>query len=246
MTPKSRCVMIHAAGGEFTFFKPILAGKVELMPTVVKLWTCARESLAAWLRHKAARRGCVLGSLALALTLRGDAEKPSSPAPRGSEVPRPAVEGPVTGGKGRTTFDLATVGYTESEYFFSGTARSYVNAGSFGADGKWSVTPGETAAYKTRMLVIRPIEAGKFNGSVVVEWLNVSGGIDAAADWIMMHTELIRDGFAWVGVSAQFVGVEGGPALMGVRSIPLNHRRVAVGVPFGHVCERNPSGRQYL
>jgi hypothetical protein len=43
---------------------------------------------------------------------------------------------------------------------------------------------------------------------VVVEWLNVSGGVDAAPDWVTQHTELVRDGFAWVGVSAQKAGVE--------------------------------------
>ena len=48
----------------------------------------------------------------------------------------------------------------------------------------------------------------RFNGTVIVEWLNVSGGADAGADWMLGHTELIREGFAWVGVSAQSVGVD--------------------------------------
>ena len=42
---------------------------------------------------------------------------------------------------------------------------------------------------------------------MVVEWLNVSGQVDANPDWTMTHNELIRDGFAWVGVSAQAVGL---------------------------------------
>lgn len=33
-----------------------------------------------------------------------------------------------------------------------------------------------------------------FNGTVIVEWLNVSGGAGASPDWIQMHTELIRSG----------------------------------------------------
>ena len=59
----------------------------------------------------------------------------------------------------------------------------------------------------------RPVRRRDFNGTVVVEWLNVSGGADAAPDWIHMHDELIREGYAWVGVSAQAVGLnalEGG------------------------------------
>src|SRR6185312_1859012 len=47
----------------------------------------------------------------------------------------------------------------------------------------------------------------KFDGTVIVEWLNVSGGVDANPDWTLTHNELIRDGFAWVGVSAQAIGV---------------------------------------
>jgi hypothetical protein len=55
--------------------------------------------------------------------------------------------------------------------------------------------------------VIRPIDPAKFNGTVVVEWLNVSAGSDIAFDWTMAHNEMIRLGVAYVGVSAQAVGV---------------------------------------
>jgi len=141
-------------------------------------------------------------------------------------VPTPTVEGPVTGGHGTpfvaaTTFDLGAVGYMQEEFFISGTATAYTSATPLTSDGHWTVTPGDTAPYKTRILVYRPIRPGDFNGTVVVEWLNVSGGLDAAADWIGMHTELIREGCAWVGVSAQFVGVEPGESLLGIVPFPL-------------------------
>lgn len=98
----------------------------------------------------------------------------------------------------------------QQEYFISGTARAYTNTGELESDGTWSVEPAGSKSYKTRILVYRPIDPDDFNGSVVLEWLNVSGGLDAAPDWTSMHIELIRGGYAWVGVSAQFVGVEGG------------------------------------
>ena len=143
-----------------------------------------------------------------------------------ADVPVPTIEGPVTGGKGSpfvetTSFDLATVGYVQDEFFLSGTASLYVSAGPLGTDGKWTVTTGDTAPYKTRIVVYRPGNTKRFNGTVIVEWLNVSGGVDAGPDWLQAHTELIRHGFAWVGVSAQYVGVEGGPGLVNVVSIPL-------------------------
>ena len=86
------------------------------------------------------------------------------------------------------------------------------------ANGRWSVTRSTSASYKTRLIVYRPSNPKKFNGTVVVEWLNVSVGSDTAPDWIGDHTELIRQGFAYVGVSAQAIGVNGGTAVLGAGS----------------------------
>ena len=131
-----------------------------------------------------------------------------------AQVPTPTVDGPITSPGSAfvasTSFDLGQVGYRQEEYFLSGTATAYTSAAPLTSDGAWSVTPGDTAGYKTRILVNRPIDPKKFNGTVVVEWLNVSGGLDAAPDWIARAHEIIRDGCAWVGVSAQNVGVEAG------------------------------------
>ncbi len=142
-----------------------------------------------------------------------------------AEVPSPTLEGPVTGGGkpfiASTTFDLALVGYEQAEYFISGTASAFTSAAPLTSDGRWTVTPGETAGYKTRVLVHRPTSPKEFNGTVVVEWLNVSGGLDASPDWTDAHTELIRDGFAWMGVSAQYAGVEGGGTILGIVDLPL-------------------------
>ena len=74
----------------------------------------------------------------------------------------------------------------------------------------WSVKTTTTAHYKTRMLVRHPTDPAKFNGTVLVEWLNVSGGVDADAEFSFGHVELLRSGFAYVGVSAQATGVVGG------------------------------------
>jgi len=108
---------------------------------------------------------------------------------------------------GFTSFDLAEVGYEQSEVFFSGTASSYAMTASANNDGKISAVATSPATYTSRAVVVRPINRRRFNGTVIVEWLNVSGGADAGADWMLGHTELIREGFVWVGVSAQSVGV---------------------------------------
>ena len=77
------------------------------------------------------------------------------------------------------------------------------------------MSPAETADYITRIVVLTPDRA-RFNGTVLVEWLNVSGGIDAPAVWMMAHREMVRAGYGYVAVSAQRVGVEGGTNLMGI------------------------------
>jgi hypothetical protein len=141
-----------------------------------------------------------------------------------AQVPVPAIDGPITSPGSAfvqaTTFDLATVGYVQEEFFLSGSATAYANVGPLDADGVWTVTPADAAAYKTRIVVHRPVAKKKFSGTVFVEWLNVSGGLDAAPDWTFTHVELIRSGHAWVGVSAQKVGVDGGASL-NVVNLPL-------------------------
>src|SRR5205823_882901 len=82
--------------------------------------------------------------------------------------------------------------------------------------------PSTTAPYTTRAVVRRPIDPKKFNGTVIVEWLNVSGGVDAGPDWTLTHNELIRDGFAWIGVSAQAVGLNATKNADPTRYVPLS------------------------
>jgi hypothetical protein len=140
----------------------------------------------------------------------------------------PAVTGPVTGGQGviqlqGTSFPLSSVGYEQSEYFLSGTAASYAPVTPLGANGEWQVAPATTAPYTTRIVVDRPTNPAKFNGTVIVEWLNDTAGFDTAAEWIAGHDELIRDGFAWVGVSAQQVGVNALKEADPVRYAALSH-----------------------
>jgi hypothetical protein len=65
-----------------------------------------------------------------------------------------------------------------------------------------------------------PAKAADFSGTVVVEWLNVSGGVDADPEWVSTSEEIVRAGDAWVGVSAQRIGVEGGPVITKVENVP--------------------------
>lgn len=129
-------------------------------------------------------------------------------------VPNPVVTGPIASGAipGSATRDyvffatdhpLAVNGYVEEEFFIEGTANRYdtppLATGSIVSSGH---------PYKTRIVVRRPAEADKFNGTVLVEWINVTNGFDAENVWFFAWEHVLRAGYAWVGVSAQRVGVE--------------------------------------
>jgi hypothetical protein len=132
------------------------------------------------------------------------------------------LTGPITTGHvieplSAHSLDLAANGYVQQEYFASGTATAF-KADSMPSDGKWTITPTTTASYKTRILVRRPANPARFNGTVIVEWMNVSVA-ESAPDWDFLNPMLMREGYAYVAVSAQALGVEGGKALLGSASL---------------------------
>jgi Alpha/beta hydrolase domain len=104
--------------------------------------------------------------------------------------------------------DLGALGYEASEFYVDGDAHSYNNVSPLTADGAWSVEADlTTAPFKTRIQVLKPADPSRFNGTVYVEWMNVSAGFDATPDWGYAHVEIARQGAAYVGVSAQAVGL---------------------------------------
>lgn len=127
-----------------------------------------------------------------------------------------SISGPITGGSkgwafGGPVVDLAALGYQQEEFFVEGEAARYgpVPGTELGWDGRWQVEPVETSPYKTRMVVVRPVDPAAFNGTVIVLWNNVSAGYEnfGGGD----SPELFEGGYAYVAVSAQRVGVHGRP-----------------------------------
>jgi hypothetical protein len=150
-----------------------------------------------------------LGAAAFALALGGPG--------LAQTVANPKVTGPIParaplGDKSHdypwftTQHNLAAVGYVEEEYFYEGTASQFDTPN--GQDGalKDSGHP-----YRTRLIVRRPIDPKKFNGTVLAEWQNVTAGYDLDAHWESTFEQIVRGGYAWVGISAQRVGVQQEP-----------------------------------
>jgi hypothetical protein len=159
-------------------------------------------------------------------------------APPAATGPAAVLKGPLTAGKGLNLVgtrmpDLAAAGWVEEELTAEGTATSYRAVGELAADGHYELAPRDTAEYRTRIVVRRPADASDRNGTVVVEWLNVSGGLDAQPDFSYMADELIRGGYTWVGVSAQLIGVQGGEAAVSVAGAPTGGLRAADPERYG-------------
>jgi hypothetical protein len=100
--------------------------------------------------------------------------------------------------------DLARSSYIEEELFFEGKAMRCAVPPR--ADG---VVLSDGHPYRARMLVRRPTDAKRFNGSVIVEWLNVTAFANADLLWWeeAAPEALMRHGFAYVGLSVQRHGI---------------------------------------
>jgi hypothetical protein len=135
---------------------------------------------------------------------------PPAQADAASPTVTPAIGLPGIGAPSGTTFDLSLVGYQAAEFFLSGDASSYqpVAGSTFAADGQWTTeSDALQAPYTTRIQVYRPAPGRPFSGVVYVEWLNVTNQSDSMPDWLYLHNEIVRRGAAYVGVTAQRVGV---------------------------------------
>jgi hypothetical protein len=133
--------------------------------------------------------------------------------PAAGAVPNPIVTGPIPqnappGDPSHdyiffTSGEVEAFGYVEEEFFIEGTANVYntppLATGSIVSSGH---------PYKTRIVVRRPSQPNRFNGTLILEWQNVTAGYDIDASWIGGNAEhFMREGYVWVGVSAQRVGV---------------------------------------
>jgi hypothetical protein len=110
---------------------------------------------------------------------------------------------------GALTVNLSQYGYLQREYEMSGTTNTYAEEGFWGSNGQWNVSVSRTGVpYTTRLLVRYPTNPAKFNGTVVVEWLNDTTGGDQDPVWSEIYNEVLSEGYAYVGVTAQTAGME--------------------------------------
>ncbi|MGA1212193.1 MAG: alpha/beta hydrolase domain-containing protein, partial [Solirubrobacterales bacterium] len=138
-------------------------------------------------------------------------------------VPTPDVTGPIAVTQDpesypflATEIDLSRYGYVEQEFFISGNAYRYDLSGDLGEDGIRIETGGPhgngTYPFQPRIVVRRPADPADANGTVVAEWNNVTATRDIEWNWLGDPEFMLRNGYTFVGVTAQNVG------LLGLRS----------------------------
>ena len=103
----------------------------------------------------------------------------------------------------RVPEDLKKIGYVEEEFLVSGTANVYDWPGPGPA-----VVRTSNAPYTTRVLVRRPKDRSKFSGVIAVEMLNPSNLFDLNLGWTINHKQFVRNGDAWVGITAKPVAID--------------------------------------
>src|SRR6186713_1230802 len=124
--------------------------------------------------------------LSLSVGSEARSEVPSTP----SVVPvPPSGQLPLSSAErfGTEHSDLAKAGYIEEEYYLSGVAPAVTAAG-------------ETlfhAPYVTRILVRKPKDPARFNGTAIIEPFTWFG--ERGAGWILTRDYLLRKGYAYVG-----------------------------------------------
>lgn len=83
--------------------------------------------------------------------------------------------------------DLAKAGYVEEEYYLAGTAPAITAAGATLFQ----------VPYVTRVLIRRPKDPARFNGTVIIEPFSWFG--ERGAGWILTRDYLLRNGYAYAG-----------------------------------------------
>jgi hypothetical protein len=143
---------------------------------------------------------------------------PSAALGSGPAVPVPTVTGPIPVTETSypflaTDIDLSQYGYVEEEYFIEGDGYTYDTSGAVNVDGTRIEVGGPnldgTFPFKTRIVVRRPANPADANGTVLAEWYNVTAFRDIEWNWFGDPEFMLKNGYTFVGISAQNVGISG-------------------------------------
>ena len=124
--------------------------------------------------------------------------------------------------------------YIEEEFFVSGAATLFNYAHNPPLGPTDLVPIQEDVPYSTRIIVRRPVNAKKFNGTVVVEWWNSTAGFDTAPGWDPSAEYFASEGGIYVGVTNSTTSIgflTGGCSLLGVLPPTCGTRYATLSLP---------------
>lgn len=155
-----------------------------------------------------------------ALCLSGAAQAEVLPMPNVLPVP-PSGKVPLSSAEreGTEYLDLAKAGYQEEEYYLSGIAPAITAKGEILFD----------APYITRILVRKPKDPARFNGTVIIDPFTWFG--ERGASWILTRDYLVRKGYAYVGYTLNINKPEQDPKFLPT-DLPKDIERYAGIVNF--------------
>lgn len=124
--------------------------------------------------------------------------------------------------------------YVEEEYFVSGGAALYNYASNPPAGPMDLAQVQSDVPYRTRFILRRPEKSNKFNGTVVIEWLNSTAGFDTAPVWDASAEYFAENGIAYIGVTNSNQALSyllGGCRLLGVLPPACGTRYSTLSLP---------------
>lgn len=120
---------------------------------------------------------------------------------------------------------LGPRGYLEREFAVTVSdpqVYSYV-----GETTETTVESAPAGTYRSRFIVRMPSDPSKFNGRVLVEMMNTTALVDLDIAWQQAHDYLMREGWAYVGVTVQQTGVR---ALSGFKRQPDRYKNLGLNM----------------
>jgi hypothetical protein len=120
---------------------------------------------------------------------------------------------------------LGPRGYLEREYAVTVVdpqVYSYV-----GDTTETTVMPAPDGEYRSRFIVRMPKDPADFNGRVLVEMMNTTATVDLDIAWQQAHEYLMRDGWAYVGITVQQTGIR---ALSAFKQQPDRYRGLGLNL----------------
>lgn len=157
-------------------------------------------------------RGAVAAAVAASFMLFAAGQASALPG----DAPAATVTGPIAATTASypflaTDINLGSYGYSEQEFFLEGEGYRYDTSVPFDQTAPRIETGGPdgdgTYPFKTRIVVRRPLNPAEANGIVIAEWNNVTSTQDVEFNWFGDPYYLLENGYTFVGVTAQTMGV---------------------------------------